>query len=239
MGNQMRPVSQSALNKFRDCPKQYWFGYCTDFQPIYYSQDAFDVGKYAHKAIELYYKHSFVFGATEEEILFYSYKNLKKVWDTTLSVADFSKAYTSLQNHANWLSEYELSEIPSVEDDVYTKKWHAIVDFRTSKKVIDWKTNKYASLSYQYRIQAQINKWAIDGKYGTNLEHFYFFFLYPNEWRTVAFNKKSQLKVAQEVLMLYEAMQKAYDNDEFLAKPRTEHGCNGCPYHYYCKTLNY
>ena len=235
----MRPVSQSAIGLFRECPKRYWFGYLTDFEPIFFSKNAMDVGKYVHNAIEDYYRKCFVFGASQDEILYDSYNLLKQHWDTSLTTQDYIKAYTSLENHAKWKAGYKLYEQPIVEDDIYSPKWHGIVDFRCGIKAIDWKTNKYASLSYNYRMQAQIYKWIIEHRYPIKLTHFDFFFLYPNEWRTVAFNKKKQQKVAHDLINLWNAMQECYDDDEFPKQPRIRSACGGCPYRFYCQVLNY
>jgi len=235
----MRPVSQSRLSVFRECPFRYKLSSIDKLDGIYFSATAMEIGGYVHDALENYYKHNFVYGSSQNDILYYSYNNLKNVWDTTFTTEDFTKAYKCLCNHADWQTSYKPKMHPAAEDDIYSKKWHGIIDFFDTEMAIDWKTNKCASLSYAYRMQAQIYKWLIESKYNINLKHFHFFFLYPNEWRTVAFDKKKQQEVANDTINLWDAMQSCYDNDEFPKSPRTKSGCNGCPYNFYCKVLNY
>jgi len=235
----MKPVSQSRLSIFRECPFRYKLASIYKLDPIFFTLEHMDVGKYVHKSIELFYKHNFTLKASQNDILYYTYNNLKSIWDTSLGTELYTKAYTCLQHYSLWQSDYDLLTMPVAEDDIYSKKWHGIVDwfYIPKQKAIDWKTNKSASLSYEYRMQAQIYKWLIESKYNINLSHFYFFFLYPNEWRTVAFDKESQKKVADDVLDLYDKMSNAYDDDCFPKEPRIQSACSGCAYRFYCQTL--
>jgi CRISPR/Cas system-associated exonuclease Cas4 (RecB family) len=238
-------ISQSALNKFIDCPYQYKLSYIDKCQGIYYSMDAMDIGGYVHKALENFYKHTYTVDMKDaEEILYYTYNNLKQLWDTTLSVEDFEKAHTCLSNHAQWQASYNLLSEPFSEPHIVEKtddkyKWHGYIDFidMQNLKVIDWKTNKRAALSKQYRIQAEIYKILFESKYDIKLSHFHFYFLYPDEWRTVAFHKQSQKKIISLLEQQKEQFITSIENQEFPKKPRTPKMCKWCPYRFYCKVL--
>lgn len=234
-------ISQSALGLYRDCPHAYYLKYKMSCQPIFWNFDVLDTGSYVHDAIDMYYKHNYLTEAESyEDILYYSYKNFKEIWDITLSNEEFLKGYTSLENHAKW-------EYSNLQNNIVTKPLtelkikldglYAIIDYADLNRdmLVDWKTNKYAGLSYNYRMQAEIYKRSYERKFNKELEHFYFFFLYPNEWRTVKFGNKKQDEVSKEVDALLDAVHKSWINNEFPKQPRTDRGCDGCLFRYYCK----
>lgn len=238
-------ISQTALNRFIDCPYQYKLSYVNGKEGIYYNQDALDIGKHTHKAIELMYKRHYTIDMLNPEtILYYSYDNLKNIWDTTLSTEAYKKAYLCLYNHSQWQATYPLGIDPIVEphiieesDDDY--KWHGYIDFidKPKLKVIDWKTNTKAVLSKQYRYQAEVYRALFKSKYGIDLPYFYFYFLYPNEWRTVSFEKESQKKVAVEMKKEKARFINAIEDSDFPKQPRTKNMCKNCAYRFYCKVL--
>jgi len=234
----MIALSQSALNTFRDCPKAYEF-YRTKKQGMFWDFDVLDIGKYVHKALEDYYKKSFLVKGDKDDVLLESYYWLKKIWDIKFPPEHLKKAYTCLENHAKWEEKNinnGISTKPLVEVETTQNGYHGIIDYvdLPNDKVIDWKTNKWATLSYDYRMQAAIYKELYDGKFNRKLTHFYFFFLYPNEWRTVKYDTEKQKKVKEEVEKLKKEAQECYDNGEFPKEPRTNKMCENCLYKYYC-----
>ena len=195
-----------------------------------------DIGKYVHDAIEKYYKNNYYTKCESNDILCKTYENLKSIWDITLPVEGFKKAYDCLINHANW--EYGntndgLSHKPLVEVEMNGNGFYGFIDYidLDNQKVIDWKTNTYPTLSYEYRMQAYVYKKLYEAKFGNKLSHLHFFFLYPNEWRMVAFDKEKQIEVGKDV----EKMMEQILNCEFPKEPRISSQCKNCLYKFYCK----
>lgn len=234
-------ISQSALGLYRDCPYAYFLKYKMNKQPIFWSFDMLDTGGYVHDAIDMYYKQNYIMEANNyEDILAESYNNFKNIWDITLPEEEFLKGYTSLENHAKW--EYKnlekgMTNKPLTEVDIKLKGIRAIIDYinLSNNMLVDWKTNKQANLSFNYRMQAEMYRRAYKLKFDRDIDHFYFFFLYPNEWRTVKFDNSSQQKVAEEVDELLKNVNQSWIKDEFPKQPRVESGCNSCLFKYYCK----
>jgi len=234
-------ISQSALGLYRDCPYAYFLKYKKDCQAIFWNFDMLDTGGYAHDAIDVYYKNNFLTEADSyEDILYYSYNNLKDIWDLTLPNEEFIKAYTSLENHAKW--EYNnlqkgWTTAPLTEVDVKMDGIRAIIDYvnLNHNMLVDWKTNKRASLSYNYRMQAEMYRRAYKLKFDKDITHFYFFFLFADEWRTVKFDSKKQKEVSEDVDNLLENIKSSWINNNFPKQPRTERGCDSCLFNFYCK----
>jgi len=232
-------ISQSALNTFRDCPKAYEF-YRRKKQGMFWDFDVLDIGKYVHKALEDYYKKSVLVDTSKDDVLGETYHWLKKCWDLKFPPEYLKKAYTCLENHAEWESNNLSNGIntkPLVEVEITKNGFHGLIDYIdiANDKVIDWKTNKWPILSHNYRLQASIYKVLYEEKFNRDLTHFYFFFLYANEWRTVKYGNKKQDKVDEEVEKLMKEIQKCYDNEEFPKKPRTDKMCENCLYKWYCR----
>ena len=234
-------ISVSALSLFRDCAYAYALKYKKKKQAIFWDFDVLDVGSYAHDAIDLYYKKDFLTKASSYlDILANSYHEFKLIWDRTLSVNDFKKGYTSLENHAKWefgnlqsgISTKPLTELKIKIDGLYV-----IIDYVNldTKKVIDWKTSMHANLSHKYRMQAEFYKRGYDKYFDADLKNFYFFFLYPNEWRTVKFGNEKQNKIKEEVDDLLIKVKQCWKHNHFPKNPRTDKGCNNCLYKFYCK----
>ena len=202
-----------------------------------------ETGGFVHDAIDKYYKHYRDVNATENEIILAVYGELKKVWDRSLRLELLKKAYDCIVNFAEW--EYEnistnpflnpLSEVEIPEEGYFGK-----IDYvdLINKKVIDWKTNTKAMLSHGYRMQASIYKILYEAHFKEELTHFYFFFMYPNEWRTVKFGNEKQKKADDEVRELTKKIQQSHESGIFPKEPRTKNGCNNCNYKYYCRVLN-
>ena len=237
-------ISQSALNLFRDCPYAYKLKYLDRVEGIYFSNDAMDTGGYVHDAIDMYYRNHFLQEGTSDDILYHTYTNLKNIWDTTLSINDFKKAYTCLQHHSEW--EYSninkgIRTQPLTEVEIEACNLYGFIDYVDLEKqqVIDWKTNSYATLSYTYRVQASIYKILFEAKFNMKLKYFHFFFLYPNTWRIVKYGDAKQERVDTEVNALLEQLNLSLENREFEKNPRTNSWCKSCPYKLYCKVMKY
>jgi len=86
-------------------------------------------------------------------------------------------------------------------------------------------------------MQAYIYKQLYEGKFGEELTHFYFFFLYPNEWRCVKYDNEKQIKVNQETEELKNNIFDSTQDENFEKKPRTSNGCKYCEYKLYCKII--
>ena len=232
-------ISQSALTVFRDCPVAYNC-YKERKDAIFFNQSSLDTGGYVHEAIDTYYTNNYLTKGTSDDILSLTYSNLKNKWDITLPVEEFKKAYLSLQNHALWEAKNisdGISSKPLTEVKIGEEGFYGIIDYidLNNNKAIDWKTGRYPSLSFNYRVQAQIYKILFENKFNQELKNFYFFFLPVNEWRVVNFDKEKQMKVAEEVACLKQRIDKAINDSEFLKEPRTSGACKSCQYKLYCK----
>jgi len=235
----MIALSQSALTTFRDCPKAYSF-YKEKMQGMFWDFDVLDIGKYVHKALEDYYNISFLTEGTKEDVLAETYHWLKKCWDIKFPPEYLKKAYICLENHSEWEAKNinnGMNTKPLVEVELTQNGFHGILDYvdLQNDKLIDWKTNKYPTLSHNYRIQASIYKELYEAKFNRKLSHFYFFFVYANQWRTVKYGNEKQNEVDKEVKELKIQVKECYNNEEFPRKPRTESMCKNCIYKWYCR----
>jgi len=238
-----RGISQSGLGLYRSCPYAYKLKYLHGYKPMFWNFDVLDIGSYVHEAIDKYYKLRFLTEAdSPNDVLYETYDLLKQVWDTTLEPEGFKKAYTSLQNHA----QFEYNQIksgirskPFTEVKINARGYFGIIDYAdmSSMNIIDWKTNRYPTLSYNYRMQAYIYKQLIDEHFNVDLKYFKFFFLFPNKWRTVKYDTPKMNEVANDVEELKSMVSDSYKYDSFEKRPRTKKMCRNCLYKYYCMKM--
>lgn len=236
--NEHPGISQSAITLYRFCPYAYYLKYKKLCEPMFWDMSAMDTGRYAHDAVDKYYKFHFDFDVDREYILANTYSELSKLWDRSLDIEEFKKAYHCLENHADW--EYNnitngLGTRPFTELKLCHKGFFGILDYVHPQnwKPVDFKTGRHANLYYDYRVQAYVYKVLLEEEFHKPVNHFYFYFLYPNEWRTVSFGKDKQIKVGEDV----ENYKRCIEEEEFEKTPRLESGCNNCDYKYYCKIL--
>lgn len=234
-------ISQTAIALYRNCPYAYKLKYFNKKQPVMWDFSVLDVGGYAHDAIDRYYRHHYDPTAIKsyEDILTYSYEELANIWDITLKPEQLKQAYICLENHAKWEFENIKNNIctaPLTEVKIAADGFFGIIDYIDLPKnlAIDWKTGKSAYLSYAYRMQAAVYKILYEHEYNMKLTHFKFFFLYPNEWRTVRYDSPKQQQVEHDVVTLKNAIEEARENDIFPKQPRTPKACNSCEYRNYC-----
>jgi len=238
-----RGLSQSALAVYRECPYAYKLHYIDKYQPIFWDPSILDVGSYVHEALDRYYRHHFlVHPQDRDDILIETYDELKDVWDKSLTPEQLNKAYTCLENHADW--EYKQTQKgirtkPLTEIKIGRNGFFGILDYvdLTTDTVIDWKTGKYPSLSYNYRMQAAIYKTLYENNFNRKLRNLSFFFLHGNAWRTVGFGKEKQKKVTFDVYDLKNRIAKSYETGEWPKEPRLKSGCKNCQYNYYCHII--
>jgi len=233
-----RGLSQSGISIYRDCPYAYKLHYVDLREPIFYSPSALDIGKFVHDSIDKYYKNNFLTEGTSEDILFKTYKNFKENDEVRYLLPEqLKKAYDCLTHHSLW-EENNINNIatnPMSEVEINGAGYYGWIDYIDiqNDKVIDFKTNTYPTLSYAYRMQAHIYRELFESKFKKKLTHFYFFFLYPNTWRTVKYDSEKQKKVGQDV----ENFKELILNKEYPKKPRTKSQCKSCEYRYYCRVL--
>ena len=235
-----RGISQSGLSLFRYCPYAYKLKYIDKCERMFFDHSILDVGSYVHDSIDKYYKLHFLMDVQKNDILLETYDILKSIWDTSLLPEQLSQAYTCLENHAEW--EYNnlqrgIRVKPLTEQKISYDGYYGILDYidLPSKKFIDWKTGKRAYLSYDYRMQAYIYKILSEGMFNVKLNSFYFFFLYPKQWRKVSYNDEKQIKVAEETEKLKVDLIDSLERNEFEKCPRTDNGCKNCSLAYYCQ----
>jgi hypothetical protein len=238
----MGKISQTALSVFRDCEFAYKC-YKNRCEAIFFDESVLLTGKYVHEAIDKYYKNHYLTKATPDDILIETYGILKRIWDVTLPIEEFKKAYACLENHAKWESNNSNNGIgtkPLTEIEVKSEFFYGIIDYvdLTHKKIYDWKTGKSAKLYVGNRIQASIYKELYEYQFKEKLNEFTFFFLYTGVQETVRYGTTKQNEIDQEVQMLKEHILKANEIGEYQKNPRTESMCRYCNYRLYCKILS-
>ena len=231
-------ISQSAISLYRFCPYAYHLKYNERCEPMFWDRSAMDTGNYGHISFDKYYKFHFDPEENRVYILSNTYAELSKVWDRSLGIEEFKKAYTCLEHHADW--EYRninngLKTKPLTEVKLCHEGYYGIVDYLhlDNFKPVDFKTGRHASLRYEYLMQAYVYKVLIEGEFRKPVTHFYFFFLYPNEWRCVKFDTDKMKEIKKDV----EGFKKGIEDNIFPKKPRLSTGCKNCDYKYYCKIL--
>jgi len=233
-------LSQSALSIYYNCPYAYKIHYLDKEEAVFWNPDALDVGGIVHDTIDDYYKHYHLLKGSPEDVFSRTYDIFKKRWEPTYSIDDYKKAFTSLQNHSGWESKNISMGVgmnPISELDVRYGGYHGILDYVDRERciVVDWKTNKYPTISYSYRMQAYVYKTLFEGKYGEKLKHFYFYFLYPDRIKEISYDDRKQIEVGKQVEELKEKVLSSLRNENFEKKPRLDSGCRNCGYKLYCK----
>jgi len=231
-------VSQSQINIFRDCPYAYYLAYVKHYKPMIFKPDIMEVGSRVHDAIDIYYRNLFVEGSNKDEIFKSVYSVLRQSWDHMLDIEYLKKAYTCLKS----FSEFEAKQIknngyskPLSELDLRHENFRGKIDRLELVSMIpgDFKTNTNAVVSYSYKMQAAIYSYLIEKEFGQKPKYFNFYFLYPNEIRTL---KVENLKtILENAKQFRNQIIQAFDDDKFEKKPRTASTCRYCNYRYYCK----
>lgn len=230
------------MNTYRNCPYAYKLHYLDRKKAIFWNPDVLDLGGLIHDVLDVYYKNYYISEGTTDDILNKSYGYLRGIWDTSYPVEYLQKARTCLENHADWEHsniDGAISTKPLTEVKINTEDYFGIIDYvdLENKKVIDWKTGAKPYLSYTYRMQAYVYKKLYEKQFDEKLSHFYFYFLYPNEWRTVKYDNEKQTKVNEETEKLKNDILNSIQDEVFEKNPRTKSGCKNCGYRLYCKII--
>jgi len=233
-------VSQSQINLYRFCPYAYKLSYKDKCESIMYDPSVMEVGAQVHDAIDHYYKNHYKVYETEDEVLRKVYEILRIDWNCYLPASHLKKAYQCLQNFAKFeicnikegTTTKPLSEVKIPVDGLY-----GIVDYidLTKPKVVDFKTNSYASLSYENKMQAVMYKILVKNRFNLELDKFSFEFLYPGVTKTVNFAGKEFEEMEKELHSIKDKIHESWAVDVFPKEPRTEKSCNSCEYRFYCK----
>ena len=232
-------ISQSQISLYRFCPHAYEQSYRFDHDAIMFNPAVMEVGRRVHDAIDHYYRHHYSSNLIEEDILSRVYGVLRAEWDITLPADYLKKAYTCLQNFAKF-------EIQNITEGVTTKPltevkipadgMYGIVDYvdLNRPKVVDFKTNAYASVGYENKMQATVYKILVRHRFNIELDEFTFEFLYPGNNRTVRFAGKEMESIEQEVINYKNKIQESWKTLQFPKEPRTPSSCRNCDYKFYC-----
>lgn len=235
----MKAISQSQINLYRNCPHAYELHYRCGYEAMMYDPAILYVGRSVHEAIDNYYKHCYTKTNDKSHILALTYRQLRDNWDTTMPVEFLKKAYTCLQNFAEFEAQnnHDLTTKPLTEVKLYADNFMGIIDVvdLVHQRCIDWKTNARASLGYNYKLQAMLYKYLIKHQFDIDLKQFDFVFLAPNEIRTVRFNNPKLKDIAQDIYAYKEAILKSWQTGEFPKQPKTANTCKYCAYRYYCE----
>ena len=234
-------ISQTGLSIYRNCPFAFYC-YRSKKEPIFFNQDILDTGKYVHDALDRYYRQQYLTKGTMDDILAKTYENLSGSWDVTLPIDEFKKSYTCLQHHAKWEETQINNGIaiqPLTEEHLKHDIFHGIIDYidLPKNRVMDWKTNKSANISFEYKMQSYIYKLLYESKFKTDLKIFEFYFLYPDEIKVINFSSSGMSEAIQEVNQLRELIKKSYEQHDYPKQPKSETLCKNCQYRLYCKLM--
>ena len=234
-------VSQSQIGIYRDCPYAYYLRYVKGYEPMMFTTEHLDVGKYIHDAIDIYYKNLYVNnGVTPNDIFKNVYSVLRGLWDITLPAEYLKKAYVCLQNFAIWDFQniQEKGTDPITEKNYTYDRFRAKVDYFREKPLVlgDFKSGTNATVNYMYKIQAAIYLYVLRNNLQIEINEFTDWFLYPNEEKKV---KWADLTEILETAKQYrDDIVQAFKTNEFPKQPRTKSTCRYCDYRYYCGGLN-
>ena len=232
-------ISQSQINLYRFCPYAYKLHYQDKQEGITFDPSVFEVGRRVHDSIDAYYGNHYHSNVVEQEVLYKVYNILRNDWDTTLPASYLKKAYQCLQNFA----KFEINNIkegittkPLTEVKIPSNGLYGIVDYidLTKPKVVDFKTNSYASVGYDNKMQATMYKILVKNRFNLKLDEFTFEFLYPGNTKTVRFAGKEFEEIEKELHSIKDKIQESWISSNFPKEPKTERTCNSCEYRYYC-----
>lgn len=237
--NEERGISQSSMNLYMSCPYAWHLKYIEKKEPMFWDPSVLDVGSIVHGVIDLYYKMHFMCKGTDNDILVEVYNILKKKWDTTLTAEQFKKAYVCLENFSKWEHKNLLSGMrtkPSTEIKVDESGFFGILDYvdLVSEDVIDWKTNTYPTMMYEYKFQAAIYTTLYEKKFKRKLRVFKFYYLYPNIIRRIYCDTPEMREFTKEAEIIRNNIIKSKEENDFPKQPKTRDKCRTCLYKYYC-----
>jgi len=229
-------ISQSQINLYRSCPYAYKLKYVDGLEPMMFTRDFLDIGKYIHDAIEVYYKNLYDTDTNPESIYKSTYSVLRENWDHTLLPEYLKKANICLQNFG--LLEYENMQEnktePESEGNYTYDDFRAKLDYfrRIPLLIGDFKSSTKPIVYYDYKIQAAVYLYVMRHKLDLDIDDFYFWYLYPNIVKKVKWDDLQ--KVLEDAKKYRDEIKDAFDSMEFKKKPRTKSTCKYCDYKYYC-----
>jgi len=240
-------ISQSQINLYRKCPYAYCLKYKHKHQPMFFDETNFEVGRKVHEVIDNYYTHYYTSVYSTEEVMGILYPLLQNCWDTNLPVNDdkkcslYRKAYICLQHFAQFEIQNQQSGFskPMTEVKIEVNGLLGYIDYINfdTMQVLDLKTNTKPTISYAYKIQFLMYKRLLKQKYNIDINEFDFLFLYPNELKTITYDKKLK-KIEQDLDMFINQIQTSWKTGIFKKVPRTKSTCNSCEYRFYCGGIN-
>lgn len=166
-------LSPSRMMKFMKCPRDFKYSQMELISPVM-DTTAMTFGRVIHEAIKLYFE---TIPAVPERnnwkkiIKSTAISSLKRKWDGTLS-SRTRTANTCIENfvrmeYMRYKAIYEARELDSFkpnvfEKDLYSKHFHAYPDFFYDGLLIDWKTNKKAELTEEYKLELWVQAEILD-----------------------------------------------------------------------------
>lgn len=216
-------TSSAQLKLFNTCPLAFKLKYILGKEPKFdwRREVNFYAGKKVHSAIEAYYKLFPPVQDVSSTVLSQLMLNWNKrmphgVLETALLC---TKNFTSFETLRRKRYEY----VPLSEGKLKARGFYGIVDFFDTHNacLIDFKTSKRDSMKRDFKIQACIYNWLVNGSGRVN-----FYFLYTNTIKTYVVDDAMEAEVQRKKADIIYAL----DNDDF---PATDH-CKWCQYSYCC-----
>lgn len=216
-------TSSAQLKLFGMCQLAFKLKYVDGHEPKFDPRREinFYAGNKVHAAIEDYYK---LFPPVDE-ISSTVMAQLMLGWKKKMPHGVLETALLCAKNFISFetLRRLQYDYIPQSEHKLKARGFYGIVDFFDAHEacLIDFKTNKRDSIKRDFKIQACIYNWLVNGSGRVN-----FYFLYTNVIKTYVVEDA----IEQDVLRQKADVIYALDNNEFEA---ADH-CKWCQFSYCC-----
>lgn len=227
-------ISASGLKTFEDCPRQWWYKYESDKEPVEGDTRALDLGSAVHETIEQV--------LTEERPTTWEWieDRLIEVYEQEYADAVVDeyqeRAHTCLRNAATYL-EKRAPEIRGIEVSVeYNLNRPDVdglargtMDVATDTEIWDWKTGGiYDDTAKKEKIQGAAYMGAYRVEYGEAPEAIRFIYLREEAIRSI----EPSDEVWEYFVGYARRLAAAKKNDAFEATPGKP--CQWCDYQSYC-----
>lgn len=180
-------LSASGIKKHRRCPKQWWFRYVSDVEPVEGETKYLDLGNAVHEAIEAGLRQGrtdLAFVRTHYEHFATQYGVPDDLWDTGLSCIEVAVDFINDEDpeilDVEAEAEFQIDR-PDLQETVVGK-----MDVATDTEIWDWKTGSIRDETpIEEKIQGATYMAAYRVKYGKPPEKIRFLYLKEEQKRSL------------------------------------------------------
>lgn len=219
-----RNVSASQIKKFRKCPKQYWFRYISEQEPIETDTTNRDFGSAVHEAIEvallddidsLYEAFADAFDARFDKRGDWWDRGIEQLGIAERVIGGIDEEILGVEERV----EFEMDSFGGIGAT-------AIMDVITERRIIDWKTGNRRKP--EEAIQGALYALAYRARYGEYPERVEFVYLKHEEKGVISKDPKAMKMLLDWLSSLLDAK----ESGEFPATPGDI--CYWCGYEPFC-----